>query len=71
MTIPPGFRSRELARLRGLGYTRAEISYILVGERSLLTLADIPLGFLIERWLAWWMVRPGGSLAGQRMSPNR
>jgi putative ABC transport system permease protein len=40
-------RSRELASLRVLGFTRAEISYILLGELSILTLAAIPLGFLI------------------------
>jgi putative ABC transport system permease protein len=40
-------RSRELASLRVLGYTRAEISYIFLGELGLLTLAAIPLGFLL------------------------
>lgn len=42
-------RSRELASLRVLGFTRAEISYILLGELALLTLAAVPLGFLIGR----------------------
>lgn len=40
-------RSRELASLRVLGFTRAEISYILLGELALLTLAAIPLGIYI------------------------
>jgi putative ABC transport system permease protein len=40
-------RSRELASLRVLGFTRAEISYILLGELGLITFAAIPLGFLI------------------------
>ena len=40
-------RSRELASLRVIGYTRAEISYIFLGELGLLTLASIPLGFII------------------------
>ncbi|MCX7672985.1 MAG: ABC transporter permease [Thiobacillaceae bacterium] len=40
-------RSRELASLRVLGYTRGEVAYILLGELALLTLAAIPLGFLI------------------------
>lgn len=40
-------RSRELASLRVLGYTRAEISYIFLGELAAFTLAAIPLGFLI------------------------
>jgi len=44
-------RGRELASLRVLGYTRGEISYILLGELGLLTLLAIPLGFLLGRWL--------------------
>jgi putative ABC transport system permease protein len=35
-------RSRELASLRVLGFTRGEIAYILLGELALLTLAAIP-----------------------------
>lgn len=42
-------RSRELASLRVLGFTKGEISYILLGELSLLTLAAVPIGFLIGR----------------------
>jgi putative ABC transport system permease protein len=49
-------RSRELASLRVLGLTRGEVSYILLGELALLTLAAIPLGFYIGRWLAVFMV---------------
>jgi putative ABC transport system permease protein len=37
-------RGRELATLRVLGFTRAEISYILLGEVALLTAAALPLG---------------------------
>ncbi len=37
-------RMRELASLRVLGYTRGEISYILLGELAVLILAAIPLG---------------------------
>jgi putative ABC transport system permease protein len=40
-------RSRELASLRVLGFTRAEISLILLGELALLTLAALPLGAAI------------------------
>jgi putative ABC transport system permease protein len=50
-------RSRELASLRVLGYTRGEISYILLGELGLLTLAAIPLGFLFGRWLCVYVAR--------------
>ena len=42
-------RSRELASLRVLGYTRGEISYILLGELALLTLAAMPAGL----WFGW------------------
>lgn len=48
-------RSRELASLRVLGYTRAEISYILLGELGLLTLAAIPLGFILGRALCTYI----------------
>ena len=37
-------RGRELASLRVLGLTRAEISYILLGELGILTLIAIPIG---------------------------
>jgi putative ABC transport system permease protein len=40
-------RSRELASLRVLGFTRAEISLILLGELALLTLAALPVGAIL------------------------
>jgi putative ABC transport system permease protein len=40
-------RSRELASLRVLGFTRGEISLILLGELALLTLLALPLGAAI------------------------
>ncbi|HVR70125.1 MAG TPA: FtsX-like permease family protein [Vicinamibacteria bacterium] len=40
-------RSRELASLRVLGFTRAEISLVLLGELAVLTLAALPLGLLL------------------------
>lgn len=45
-------RSRELASLRVLGYTRGEVGYILLGEIGLLVLCAIPLGFLFGRGLS-------------------
>ncbi|MBI5460852.1 MAG: ABC transporter permease [Gammaproteobacteria bacterium] len=45
-------RSRELASLRVLGFTRGEIAYILLGELALLTLTAIPLGFVVGRALS-------------------
>ncbi len=50
-------RGRELASLRVLGYTRGEISYILLGELALLTLMAIPLGFVIGRGLCALLYR--------------
>ena len=40
-------RARELASLRVLGFTRAEVGRILVGELALLTLASLPIGLAI------------------------
>jgi putative ABC transport system permease protein len=40
-------RSRELASLRVLGFTRGEVAQILLGELGLLTLLAIPLGFVV------------------------
>lgn len=40
-------RGHELACLRVLGYTRAEIGRILIGEQALLTLMAIPAGFAL------------------------
>ncbi len=44
-------RSRELASLRVLGYTRGEISYILLGELAVIVFLGIPLGCWIGRQL--------------------
>jgi len=45
-------RARELASLRVLGFTRAEVSWILLGELTILTLISIPLGWLLGYGLA-------------------
>ena len=39
-------RARELASLRVLGFTRGEVSWVLLSELAILTLAAIPLGWL-------------------------
>lgn len=39
-----------------LGFTRGEIAYILLGELAVLTLAAIPLGFLIGTGLCGILV---------------
>ncbi len=40
-------RSRELATLRVLGFTRAEVAWILIGEIGLITLLSIPVGWIL------------------------
>ena len=45
--------ARELASLRVLGFTRGEITYILLGELGVVTLAAIPLGFVIGYGFCW------------------
>lgn len=44
-------RGRELATLRVLGFTRMEISYILLAEIALLALLALPIGCVIGRYL--------------------
>ena len=46
-------RGRELATLRVLGFSQAEISYLLLGEVALLTFVSLPLGCLLGYGLAW------------------
>jgi putative ABC transport system permease protein len=40
-------RGRELASLRVLGFTRREVSLMLLGEQALLTALSIPIGFAL------------------------
>lgn len=40
-------RSRELATLRVIGFSNAEITELFLGEQFLVTLAAIPLGFIL------------------------
>ncbi|MEJ2314891.1 MAG: FtsX-like permease family protein, partial [Nitrospirota bacterium] len=56
MRIALSERGRELASLRVLGFTRGEISYILLGELAILTLAAIPTGFIIGNGLCAYIV---------------
>jgi putative ABC transport system permease protein len=50
-------RGRELATLRVLGFTRAEISYILLGETGVLALVALPLGLVSGYALARALVQ--------------
>lgn len=46
-------RARELASLRILGFTKAEVSFVLVGETMLVALIAQPLGWLIGASIAY------------------
>lgn len=50
-------RSRDLASLRILGFTEAEVGYLLLGELAVLTVLAVPLGFLLGNGLVALMVR--------------
>ena len=50
-------RARELASLRILGFGRGEVSYILVGEMTLIALIAQPFGWLIGSWIAGAMTK--------------
>jgi putative ABC transport system permease protein len=45
-------RSRELATLRIIGFSRPQIAIILLGEQAILTLLAIPVGFIMGYGLA-------------------
>ena len=49
-------RSRELASLRVLGFTRGEISMILLGELAVVTAAAIPIGLVLGYLFAGLLV---------------
>ena len=49
-------RSYELASLRVLGFSRAEVGYVLIGEMMLLTVLAIPLGWGLGYGLALGLV---------------
>jgi putative ABC transport system permease protein len=50
-------RARELATLRVLGFTRMEVSYILLGEVAVLIAAGLPIGCLFGWTLGWVMMQ--------------
>ena len=54
-------RSRELATLRVIGFSRGEVSYILLGEVALVTLVAVPLGLVLGYGLAAAVVRASDS----------
>jgi putative ABC transport system permease protein len=50
-------RRRELATMRVLGFTRYEVSYILLGQSLLLVVFALPFGCVIGYGLAWLIVQ--------------
>lgn len=50
-------QERDLATLRVLGFTRAEVSYVLIGEIAVLALLAVPLGALIGTAMGMWMMK--------------
>lgn len=50
-------RARELASLRVLGFTRGEASHVLLMELIVLTVACLPLGWLIGYGFGWMLIR--------------
>lgn len=49
-------RARDLASLRVLGFTRAEVGYLLLGELALLAVLALPLGFALGNGLVALLV---------------
>lgn len=45
-------RSRDLATLRVMGFTRREVSRVLLGELGVITLCAIPIGLALGRYFA-------------------
>jgi putative ABC transport system permease protein len=48
-------KERDLASMRVLGYTRAEISAVLLGELAVHVLLAIPLGLVLGVWMCGWI----------------
>lgn len=49
-------RGRDLATLRVLGFTRQEITFILLGEQTIITAAALPFGFIAGYGLCGFLV---------------
>jgi len=52
-------QERDLATLRVLGFTRGEVSYVLIGEIAALALLAVPLGIVLGAVLARWLNEQG------------
>lgn len=49
-------QQRDLATLQVLGYTRWQVSYVMLGELALLTLLALPLGLWVGYGFALWLM---------------
>ncbi len=54
-------QGRELASLRVLGFTRAEIGVMLLGEQAILTAIAIPVGYVIGYLLCFFITEAVGN----------
>lgn len=59
-------RARDLATLRVLGFTRAEVSRMLLGEIAALAVPAVPLGFALGYGLSALVI---STMNGERMHP--
>jgi putative ABC transport system permease protein len=50
-------RAWDLASLRVLGFTRAEVSRLLLGELAVELLVALPLGCVLGYWLSWGILQ--------------
>ena len=50
-------RSRDLASLRVLGFTRAEVSRILLGELAVIVVLALPVGLVVGQALGAWILK--------------
>jgi putative ABC transport system permease protein len=50
-------QERDLATLRVLGFTRLEVSYVLIGELAALALLAIPAGCMAGTLMASWLMQ--------------
>jgi putative ABC transport system permease protein len=51
--IALAMRARDFASLRVLGFTRREVSMVLLGELAVQLLVAVPIGLLFGRWLVF------------------
>jgi putative ABC transport system permease protein len=50
-------RARELASLRVLGFTRGEVSWVLLTELAILSFVSLPIGWLIGYGFGWLLIQ--------------